>query len=229
MPRNRLALLQSEIIGCRRCARLTAYREQVALERVRRFHDQTYWGKPVPSFGDPRARLLLVGLAPAAHGGNRTGRIFTGDRSGDFLFAALYRCGFANQPESVHANDGLRLTGAYVTASVRCAPPDNKPLPAEFAACRPYLVRELQLLTHARVIIALGAIAWTQVLLAWKDLGQECRTKPSEFAHGAESGLADRTTLLGAYHPSQRNTQTGLLTPAMFDAVLHRAKELLSA
>jgi uracil-DNA glycosylase family 4 len=228
MSRNRLAALLSEIVGCRRCARLTAYREQVAQERVRRFQDQTYWGKPVPSFGDPAARLLLVGLAPAAHGGNRTGRIFTGDRSGDFLFAALYRAGFSNQPASVHAGDGLVLRDAYVTASVRCAPPDNKPLPVEFAACRPYLIRELQSFDRLRVILALGAIAWTQVLFAWEGLGRPIPKKRPSFAHGAQAELSKAVTLLGAYHPSQRNTQTGLLTPAMFDAVLEMARRHLA-
>jgi len=228
MSLDRLAALQSEVVACRRCARLTAYREQVARDRVRRFQDQTYWGKPVPSFGDPAARLLLVGLAPAAHGGNRTGRIFTGDRSGDFLFAALFRSGFANQPHSVHAGDGLVLRDAYVTAAVHCAPPDNRPLPAEFAACRPYLIRELQSLDRLRVILALGAIAWMQVLFAWEGLGRPLPQKRPPFAHGAQLEVSKSVTLLGAYHPSQRNTQTGLLTSVMFDAVLDMARRHLA-
>jgi uracil-DNA glycosylase family 4 len=218
-----LAQLEDEIVGCRACPRLVQWREQVAAEKRAAFAHEDYWGKPVPGFGDPRARVLFIGLAPAAHGGNRTGRVFTGDRSGDFLFAALHRAGFANQAESVRAGDGLRLRDAYVAAAVRCAPPANKPTPAERDECRPFLVRELALLTRVRVVVALGSFGFDA---AWSVLGGSGR-RP-RFAHGVEV-RCDGVTLLGAFHPSQQNTFTGKLTPAMLDAVLDRARQLSQA
>jgi uracil-DNA glycosylase family 4 len=197
----------------------------VAREKRASFRDEEYWGRPVPGFGDPAARILLLGLAPAAHGGNRTGRVFTGDRSGDWLFAALHRAGLANQPESVRPGDGLRLTDTYITAAVRCAPPQNKPTPAERDRCQPFLVRELALLDRLRVIVVLGAFAYQA---AWRVLGEAGDHLPSprpKFAHGLEIGL-DRVTIVGCYHPSQQNTFTGRLTEAMLDAVLSRARDL---
>jgi uracil-DNA glycosylase family 4 len=219
-----LAALEREIVGCERCPRLRAWCRRVAREKTLRFRDQEYWGRPVPGFGDPAARVLIVGLAPAAHGGNRTGRVFTGDRSGDFLFAALHRAGFANQPRSIDRRDGLRLTGAWVAAMARCAPPANRPNPDELANCRPYLARELQLLARVRVIVALGGIAWKGVAaLARAGLPRGARL-PS-FAHGVEAVAGDHA-LLGSYHPSQQNTFTGRLTPPMLDAIFERAREL---
>ncbi len=215
-----LGLVQQEIAGCRRCPRLVQWREQVAAVRRASFADQTYWGKGVPGFGDADASLVIVGLAPAAHGANRTGRMFTGDRSGDWLFAALHRAGYASQPTSEHLNDGLVLTGAYITAAVHCAPPDNKPRPDERAACAPYLSRELALLTGATVIVALGSIGWTAVC---DHFGLRPRPK---FSHLAEHPLPDGRTLVGSYHPSQQNTFTGKLTVPMFDAVFARARAL---
>jgi len=219
-----LAELTREIVSCRRCPRLVEWREGVARARPRRFADQEYWARPVPGFGDPRARLLVVGLAPAAHGGNRTGRIFTGDRSGDWLFAALHRAGFANQPHSCHRDDGLRLTGAYVVAAVRCAPPANRPLPEERDRCLPYLVREMSLLAQARTLVCLGAFAWDAALRALAALGHPALPRP-RFAHLAEATVGPYY-LLGSYHPSQQNTFTGKLTEPMFDAVFARAREL---
>ena len=224
-----LECLHATVVHCRRCPRLVAYRQHVAEVRVRRFRDEAYWGKPLSGFGDPAARLLLVGLAPAAHGGNRTGRMFTGDRSGDFLFAALHRAGFANQAEARHREDGLRLWDCYITAAVHCAPPANKPLPAEFDACRPYLVEELRLLRHVRVVLALGRLGFEAFLKAWREADRLLPPERPRFAHGAAVELAGGVTLLATYHPSQRNTQTGLLTPAMLSRVLERAKDLLSA
>lgn len=217
-----LATLTAEIVGCRRCPRLVDWRERVAVEKRAAFADQDYWGRPVPGFGDPAARVLVLGLAPAAHGGNRTGRVFTGDRSGDWLYAALWRCGFANQPHSVARDDGLELTGAYVTAAVRCAPPANKPTPAERDECAPYLVRELELLREVRVIVCLGAFAWDAALRARAALGDPPPRPRPRFGHGAEL-LDGRWPLLGCYHPSQQNTFTGRLTEPMLDAVLLRA------
>jgi uracil-DNA glycosylase family 4 len=194
----------------------------VAQEKRRAFREETYWGKPLPGFGDQEARLLIVGLAPAAHGGNRTGRMFTGDRSGDFLYAALHRAGFANQPVATSRDDGLRLIDAYIAASGRCAPPDNKPTAEELANCRPYLIEELRLLTKARVIVALGKIAFDNVLLALANRGETIPKPRPAFGHEVIYRLGGYT-LIGSYHPSQRNTQTGLLTPAMFDRVFQRA------
>jgi uracil-DNA glycosylase family 4 len=217
--------LEREVVDCRRCPRLVEWREEVAHVRRAAFASEEYWGRPLPGFGDPDARVLLLGLAPAAHGGNRTGRIFTGDRSGDWLFASLYRTGFANQPTSVARDDGLRLTGAWVSAAVRCAPPANRPLPSERDNCLPYLVRELGLLESVRVIVALGSFGWDAALRALAALG-EPRVRPRpKFGHGASAEIG-RFTLLGCFHPSQQNTFTGKLTEPMTDEVLGRAGEL---
>jgi uracil-DNA glycosylase family 4 len=219
--RAALAALTAEIVACRRCPRLVAWRERVAREKVARLRDETYWGRPLPGFGDRDARILLLGLAPAAHGGNRTGRVFTGDASGDFLWAALHEVGLADRPASRRAGDGLTLTDAYIAAAVRCAPPANKPTPTERDTCAPFLVRELGLLTEVRVVVALGAFGWDAALRAFGAMGHEARPRP-RFGHGAEVPVGPYT-LLGSYHPSQQNTFTGRLTPGMFDAVLRRA------
>jgi uracil-DNA glycosylase len=220
-PAAGLERVEAEVVGCRRCPRLVAWREEVARTRRAAFADQTYWGRPVPGFGDPAARLLVLGLAPAAHGGNRTGRVFTGDRSGDWLFAGLYRTGFANQPVSVSRDDGLTLTDCYVTAPVKCAPPGNRPLPEERDNCAPWLDAELATL-DVRVVVALGGFAWEAAL---RHLGP-VRPKP-RFGHGAEAALPGGRTLLGSFHVSQQNTHTGRLTEAMLDGVLQRARALL--
>ena len=219
-----LAALTAEIVACRRCPRLVEWREQVAREKTRRFRDEAYWGRPVPGFGDPAARILLVGLAPAAHGGNRTGRVFTGDASGDFLWPALHAAGLADRPSSRRADDGLTLTGAYVAAAVRCAPPLNKPTIEERDACAPFLVREIALLTDVRVAVALGQFGWDAALRAFAALGHDSRPRP-RFGHGAEAAVGPYT-LVGSYHPSQQNTFTGRLTAGMFGAVIGRATEL---
>jgi len=221
MNADALAAHNDQIAVCRACPRLVAWREDVARDKRRMYADWEYWGKPVPGFGDPGARLLVVGLAPAAHGGNRTGRIFTGDRSGDWLYGAMYRAGFANQPTSVHRDDGLELMDAYVCAVVRCAPPDNKPTPVERDTCVPYLARDFELLTNVQVVIALGGFAADAV---GKLAGLSKRVK---LGHGAESKLPDGKTLLCSYHPSQQNTFTGRLTQPMFDSVFNRANELI--
>jgi uracil-DNA glycosylase family 4 len=213
-------------VRCRLCPRLVAWREEVACTKRRAFADETYWGKPIPAFGDVSARLVVVGLAPAAHGGNRTGRMFTGDRSGDWLYAAMHEHGFANQPTSVARGDGLVLMDAFITAGARCAPPDNKPTREEFANCRPWLVSELGLLRRMRVVIALGGLAWTEFLLAWKAAGRELPRPLPKFGHGAEVALGG-VTLLGSYHPSQQNTSTGRLTRPMLSSVFGRARTLL--
>ncbi len=215
-----LGALNDEIANCRLCPRLVAWREQVAHDKRAAFTDQVYWGRPLPGFGDPGARVLIVGLAPAAHGGNRTGRVFTGDRSGDWLYAALWRTGFANQPESVAIDDGLVLSDAYVVAAVRCAPPANKPTPVERDACVPFLRRELSLLGDVRVVVALGQFAH-QILAVELNM----RPRPP-FGHLTEAVAPDGTVLLSSYHPSQRNTFTGTLTESMFDDVLVRARAL---
>jgi uracil-DNA glycosylase family 4 len=215
-----LAALEARITECRRCPRLVEWRERVAREKRASFASETYWGRPVPGFGDPDARVYVLGLAPAAHGGNRTGRVFTGDRSGDWLFAAMHRTGFANQPISTGADDGLRLIDAFVAAAVRCAPPANKPLPAERDNCLPYAREELELMPQVRVIVCLGAFAWDA---ACRLYGVRPRPK---FGHGAEYRLDDVRTLLGCFHPSQQNTFTGKLTEPMLDAVFTRAAEL---
>jgi uracil-DNA glycosylase len=215
-----LRRLEHEVINCRRCPRLVAWREEVARVKRAAFADEAYWGRPLPGFGDPSARVLVLGLAPAAHGGNRTGRIFTGDRSGDWLFAALWRAGFANQPESVNRDDGLSLSDCFITAAVRCAPPANRPSPAERDNCRPYLEGELALLADLKVIVCLGGFAWDVALRVLA--APRPRTK---FAHGAKATL-ERYVLLGCYHPSQQNTFTGRLTEPMLDDVFTRAREL---
>ena len=220
-----LAKVTREVVGCRRCPRLVAWREEVARIKRAAFAAETYWGRPLPGFGDEEARLLVLGLAPAAHGGNRTGRIFTGDRSGDWLFAALYRAGFANQPQSVSRDDGLELKGCYITAGVRCAPPANRPRPAERDNCLPYLERELGLLDNLAVILCLGGFAWEVAFRALAALGSPTPRPRPRFAHGAVSPLG-RVALLGCYHPSQQNTFTGRLTETMMDEVLERAKAL---
>jgi uracil-DNA glycosylase family 4 len=219
-----LTRIRDEVVVCRACPRLVEWRERVARERVARFADQVYWGRPVPGFGDPDAAVLILGLAPAAHGGNRTGRIFTGDRSGDFLFASMHRTGFANQPISVAREDGLRLDGAYLTAVNRCAPPANKPTPQERDRCLPYLEREIQALPSLRAIVALGAFAWDGALRAMWALGHVVKPRP-RFGHLAEAHVGPYT-LLGCFHPSQQNTFTGKLTPAMLDEVFERARDL---
>jgi uracil-DNA glycosylase family 4 len=221
-PRS-LGRLAAEIVSCSACPRLVKWREEAAAHPPRRFQGQRYWAKPIPGFGDPEARLLVVGLAPAAHGGNRTGRIFTGDASGDFLFAALHRAGFANQPVSVSRDDGLALRDAWIAAAVRCAPPDNRPTPREFATCRHFLVREIAALENLRVVLALGALAWRSALEALVENGVVIPRPRPAFAHGAEVGLG-RVTLFGSYHVSQQNTNTGRLTAGMFDGVLARIK-----
>jgi uracil-DNA glycosylase len=213
--------LAAQVVECRRCPRLVAWREEVARVKRAAYAHEDYWGRPIPGFGDPAARIVLLGLAPAAHGANRTGRIFTGDRSGDFLFAALYRAGLANQPTSVHARDGLRLHDTWITASVRCAPPANRPAPAERDACLGWARRELSLLTEARVVVCLGAFAWDAAL---RLLAPAARPRP-RFGHGVRAGVAGRS-MLGCFHPSQQNTFTGRLTPAMLDAVLEQARAL---
>ena len=217
--------IRDEIVVCRACPRLVEWREQVALEKVARFADQEYWGRPVPGFGDPGASVLIVGLAPAAHGGNRTGRIFTGDRSGDFLFASMHRVGLANQPISVSRDDGLSLIGAYVAAVNRCAPPGNKPTPEERDRCLPFLVREIEALQELRAVVALGAFAWDGVLRALAAAGHATPRPRPRFGHGGEATIGPYS-LVGCFHPSQQNTFTGKLTPAMVDDVLRRAAEI---
>ncbi len=220
-----LDALNLEVVSCRRCPRLVAWREKVAHDKRPAFADQEYWGRPVPGFGDPQARLVVVGLAPAAHGANRTGRLFTGDRSGDWLFAALHRAGFASQPTSTHRADGLRLVDCYITAPVKCAPPGNRPSPTERDNCAPYLDRELRLLA-VEVMVALGAFGWDAALRHLRGPDRPLPRPRPRFGHGAELPLGP-CTLLGCYHPSQQNTFTGRLTPGMLDAVFARANQLL--
>ena len=222
-----LRALHREIVECRACPRLVAWREEVARLKVRRFREWTYWARPLPGFGDPRARLLVVGLAPAAHGGNRTGRMFTGDRSGDFLYAALHRAGFANQPTSVRRDDGLALRGAFITAPCRCAPPGNKPLPDELARCSVWLDREIALLQDVSVVLALGSIGWAAALSHFSRRGLAIPRPRPQFGHAAEAKIPGGPVLLGCYHVSQQNTNTGKLTAKMIDAVLARAKVLM--
>jgi len=229
MPKqlSELRILNEEIMACRKCPRLVRYREKVAREKRRAYREWTYWGKPLPGFGDAHAQLLIVGLAPAAHGGNRTGRMFTGDRSGDFLYAALHKAGFANQPASTQRDDGLLLTNAYISATCRCAPPDNKPLPKEIENCRGYLEREIEIL-KPKAVLALGKIAWDAYLEVLKQRGAISSRALYKFAHGAEAEVfAGAPRLFGVYHPSQQNTQTGRVTPAMYAAVLRRIRSFL--
>jgi uracil-DNA glycosylase family 4 len=220
-----LEALRDEIVDCRRCPRLVAWREQVARDKVARYRDEPYWGRPLPGFGDPDARMLIVGLAPAAHGGNRTGRVFTGDASGDFLWAALHELGLADRPSSRRAEDGLTLDGVRIAAAVRCAPPLNKPTIEERNACAPFLARELQALDTVRVIVALGQFGWNAVLRVLARAGEPVPRPRPRFGHGAEVEIGERT-LIGSYHPSQQNTFTGKLTAPMFTAVLAQARDL---
>jgi uracil-DNA glycosylase family 4 len=217
-----LAQLHDDVIACQRCPRLREYCQAVARDKRRAFADWHYWGKPVPGFGDPPARLWIIGLAPAAHGANRTGRVFTGDRSGDFLFAALHRAGLANQPTSISIDDGLKLRNCYISATARCAPPANKPLPQETANCSSYLDAEWQLLKHKRSILALGKIAWDAALALARRNGCDLPARRPAFGHAAVVALSPKLELIGSYHVSQQNTFTGVLTEAMFDAVLQR-------
>lgn len=222
-----LKIVAEEVCACRKCPRLVKYREQVAREKRRAYRNWDYWGRAVPGFGDSSAKLFILGLAPAAHGGNRTGRVFTGDRSGDFLYKALFKAGFANQPTSVRRDDGLQLRNAYIAAAVRCAPPANKPLPSETQNCRGYLERELDLL-RPKAILALGKIAWDAYLEILKSEGKIASRGAYKFGHGAEVEIArDLPRLFGVYHPSQQNTQTGRVTEAMYAQVLKRIRKFL--
>ena len=223
-----LAHLSQSVIRCRKCSRLVRWREQVSKSPPQRYQGENYWAKPLPGFGDPQARVLIVGLAPAAHGGNRTGRMFIGDRSGDWLYGALHAAGFANQPQSQHRNDGLKLKDCYITAAVRCATLDNKPSRIEFERCRPYLVEELTLLKNLRVVIALGKIAFDSFLAAHQKSGALMPKPRPLFGHGKSFVLPNRVTLICSYHPSQQNTFTGKLTQPMFQAVFRKAREVLT-
>jgi uracil-DNA glycosylase family 4 len=224
---SQLRVLNEEIVACRKCARLVKHREKVAREKRRAYREWDYWGKPVPGFGDAHAQLLILGLAPAAHGANRTGRMFTGDRSGDFLYTALYKAGFANQPTSLHRGDGLQLKNAFITATCRCAPPGNKPLPHEILNCRNYLEHEMEIL-QPKAILALGKIAWDGYLEILKQRGVISSRALYKFAHGAEAEVAPGAPrLFGVYHPSQQNTQTGRVTPVMYASVLRRIRRFL--
>jgi uracil-DNA glycosylase len=227
MEAKTLAELNSQVVACCMCPRLVEYRERIAREKRRMYREDDYWGKPVPGWGDPHARMYIIGLAPAAHGGNRTGRVFTGDSSGDFLFAALYRAGFANQPASTSRTDGLKLTGAYIGAAVRCAPPDNKPLLSEFANCRPYLRREFELLPNVRVLIGLGQIGFNAALAVLQAHGVELPRPRPKFGHNVLYRI-EPYAVIGTYHPSRQNTNTGKLTRPMFDAVFKRARQELA-
>ena len=222
-----LKVLQDEVAGCRACGRLVEWRERVAAEKRAAYRDEEYWGRPIPGFGDPAARLLILGLAPAAHGANRTGRMFTGDRSGDFLYAALHRAGFASQPTSVHRADGLQLRDAWVTAAVRCAPPDNKPLPPERDACAPFIRRELALLPGVRAILCLGGFAYEAAVRLIRDTGGVLPHPLPKFGHGVVVPVQGGPALVCSYHPSQQNTFTGRLTPAMLDDVLAIARGVI--
>jgi uracil-DNA glycosylase family 4 len=224
-----LARLEQEIVACRRCPRLVAWREQVAREKRASFAGEEYWGRPLPGFGDPAARVLVLGLAPAAHGGNRTGRVFTGDRSGDWLFAAMYRAGLANQPTSLHRGDGLRLKDAWIAAAVRCAPPANKPTPQERDECLPWTVAELEHLSALSVVVCLGAFAWDAALRLRAACGHPRPRPRPRFGHEAVFDDGEWLTLVGCFHPSQQNTFTGKLTEPMLDAVFRRARELADA
>jgi uracil-DNA glycosylase family 4 len=224
-----LANLNAEIIDCMRCPRLVTYRQAVAQQKKRQYRECSYWGKPIPGFGDPKARLYILGLAPAAHGGNRTGRIFTGDRSGDWLYEALHRFGFANQEISTHVDDGLTLTDCYIGATVRCAPPANKPTPDEFAACQPFILGEIRELRKVQVVVVLGKIAFDHYLRAISEMGFERPRPLPKFAHGVIHPMPWGVTLIGSYHPSQQNTFTGKLTRAMFHRIFFDAKRCLSS
>lgn len=229
MPKSALQILADEVIACSECPRLVAHRRTMAEQKRRAYRDWDYWGKPVPPFGDPRARLLIIGLAPAAHGGNRTGRMFTGDRSGDFLYRALYETGFASQPHSRERGDGQNLTDAYITAAVRCAPPDNKPSPEEFRACRRYLERELALLKNVKCVVALGRLAFDTYLDILRDGGIIRSRAPYKFGHNVQHQIPGAAVLVGSYHPSQQNTSTGKLTAEMLRAVFEHARAIIEA
>ena len=222
---SELRVLQGEVSACRACDRLVEWRETVGREKRRSYREWDYWARGVPGFGDPEARLLILGLAPAAHGANRTGRVFTGDRSGDWLFAALHRAGFANQPTSAHLDDGLALRDAYVTAAVKCAPPENKPSNDERDRCHPFLLRELRALTRLRAIVCLGGFGWEQAIRALRAAGYPVPTPTPRFGHAAVAPIGERLTLIGSYHPSQQNTFTGRLTAPMLDHVFAMARE----
>jgi uracil-DNA glycosylase family 4 len=229
MSANAIAAINREVVRCTKCPELRVYCAQIAAEKKRAYRDWTYWGKPVPAFGDPNARVVLVGLAPGAHGSNRTGRMFTGDASGDFLYPALHRAGFASQPSAVSAEDGMALRDCLITAALRCAPPQNTPTPGELRRCFPYLVRELQELTNLQVLVGLGAIGTKAAIDALKENGYEIAA-PWRFGHGAEIAAAKgkrRITIVASFHPSRQNTNTGKLTAPMFDAIFNRAKALL--
>lgn len=221
--------LQAEVVQCRRCPRLVKWREKVAREKRAAFQDEEYWGRPVPAFGDPEGRVLVVGLAPAAHGANRTGRMFTGDRSGDWLFGALHRAGFANQPEATRRGDGLELTDLLITAAVRCAPPQNKPKPVERDRCGTWLAAELELLPDVQVVVCLGSFAYKQTLRLLGDRGVPIPRPRPRFGHGVEIDLEGGPRVLASYHPSQQNTFTGKLTEEAFDAIWRRARELVGS
>jgi uracil-DNA glycosylase len=223
----RIETLRVSVTHCRKCPRLVRHRERTAKQKKRQFMDWTYWGRPVPSFGDPHARLLLIGLAPAAHGGNRTGRIFTGDRSGDWLFRALYKSGFSNQATSTHRGDGLKLNNCYVTAVIHCAPPENKPTRQEIINCQPFLLEELNLLKRLRVVVALGRIAFDNYLNAYRKLGGSPRSPRPSFGHGKVYRMDPQITLIASYHPSQQNTLTGRLTQPMFQSIFAKARRSL--
>jgi uracil-DNA glycosylase family 4 len=227
MSGRELEILEKNVMRCTLCPRLVRWRKKIAREKTRRFRDWDYWGKPIPGFGDPNARLLLVGLAPAAHGGNRTGRMFTGDRSGDWLFRALHKAGFASQPESADRGDGLTLRDCYVTATCRCAPPQNKLLPKEIRNCRPFLLRELSLLKNISVIVGLGRIGHDTAFRSFQESGATELKKRPEFRHGAEVKLNEQVTLIASFHPSQQNTFTGRLTEPMLDKIFNRASSIL--
>ncbi len=228
MSKSALQILADEVVACTACPRLTVYRRKMAEVKRRAYREWDYWGKPVPPFGDPAARMLIIGLAPAAHGGNRTGRMFTGDRSGDFLYRALYETGFASQPESQARGDGLKLTDAYVTAAVRCAPPDNKPTPDEFRTCRQYLERELTLLTNLKCVVALGKLAFDSYLGILRDNEIIRSRAPYAFGHNVQYEIPGTPVLVGSYHPSQQNTSTGKLTAEMLRQVFERARSICS-
>lgn len=224
---DRLSSLNSKIILCRKCPRLVEWRERVAREKVARYSEWNYWGKPVPGFGDPKARLLIIGLAPAAHGANRTGRMFTGDRSGEWLYGTLHKFGFSNRENSASADDDLILTDCYITATVRCAPPQNKPAREEIEHCQPYLLEELSIFSHVRVIVALGKIAFDRTLTSLEKMGMEHFEKRPKFGHGATYGIGNKLTLIASYHPSQQNTFTGKLTRPMFESIFRNASRLI--
>ncbi len=229
MPKSPLQILSDEVVACNACPRLVAHRQKMAEVKRRAYMDWEYWGKPVPPFGDPDARMLVIGLAPAAHGGNRTGRMFTGDRSGDFLYRALYETGFASQPASVSRGDGLALSGAYITAAVRCAPPDNKPTPEEFQTCRRYLERELDLLKNLRCVVALGKLAFEVYLGILRDRGVIRSRAAFPFGHNAQHAIPGAPILIASYHPSQQNTSTGKLTAEMLRDVFVSARTVIGS